>query len=478
MALEQYKAKRNFRKTTEPGPKREKSHRQPLFVIQKHAATRLHWDFRLEDEGVLKSWAVPKEPTLDPTIKRLAVHVEDHPLGYAKFHGDIPAGQYGAGHVDIWDGGTYENLSHRESITEGIEHGRIEFELHGKKLKGRFALIHMKGRDKGGKENWLLIKMKDDYAKPEESNGSRSRLRRPPQRTAKVKSNGKAPGEVVFSHPDKVMFPEPGYTKADLIDYYRDVAPRLLPHLRDRPCTLERFPDGVDAPTRFWQKNTPDYYPSWIRRVNLPHDGKPVNYVLVNDLPTLLYLVNQGAITFHVWMSRVDDLDRPDFVLFDIDRSEATFADVVTVAREVHDVLKDEGIDTLVKTTGKRGLHVLMPWGDVGGYAVAREWAMAIAQRVVREMPKIATVERMKAKRGKRVYLDVMQNDRGKHVVPAYVVRPTPGATMSMPLAWREVNDDLDPTKFDIETALKRIARQKRDPLAALAPKRRAVASR
>lgn len=481
MALEEYKAKRNFRKTDEPGPKLEKGHRKPTFVIQEHHARRLHWDFRLEDEGVLKSWAVPKEPTLDPSIKRLAVHVEDHPLAYGKFHGDIPEGQYGAGHVEIWDNGTYENLSRSVSITQGIDRGRIEFELYGKKLKGRFALVHMKGRDRGKQENWLLIKMQDKHAKPgaAESNGSRSRLRRPPARSARVKKHGQATAEAItFSNLDKVMFPEPGFTKGDIIEYYRDVAPRLLPHLRDRPCTLERFPDGVASPTRFWQKNTPEYYPGWIQRVNIPSDDKPVNYVLVNDLPTLLYLVNQGALTFHVWMSRIDDLDHPDFVLFDIDRSEATFADVVTIARAVHDVLKDEGIDSLVKTTGKRGLHVLVKWGDVGGYAEAQEWAMAIAQRIVREHPKIATVERMKAKRGQRVYVDVMQNDRGKHLVPAYVLRPTPGATVSIPLAWREVNDRLDPAKFDIETAMKRIARQKRDPLAPLLPKHRAVGGR
>jgi bifunctional non-homologous end joining protein LigD len=472
MALEQYKAKRNFRKTAEPGPRLEHSDKQPIFVIQKHAARRLHWDVRLEDEGVLKSWAVPKEPTLDPTIKRLAVHVEDHPLAYANFKGDIPEGEYGAGHVDIWDNGTYENLSPTYSITEGIERGQLEFELHGKRLKGKFALVHMKGRDERGKENWLLFKLRDKFAKERSapgSNGSAGRLRRPAARPVKVKSKGEAPPEVVtITHPDKVMFPEPGYTKADLADYYRRIAPKLILHLRDRPCTLERFPDGVAAATRFWQKNTPDYYPSWIKRVNIPSDGKPVNYVLVNDVETLLYLVNQGAITFHVWMSRVENLDQPDFVVFDIDRSEATFKDVVSVAREVHDVLKDEGIDTLVKTTGKRGLHVLVKWGEVGGYAEAREWALSIAQRVVREFPKIATVERMKAKRGKRVYVDVMQNDRGKHLVPAYVVRPTPRATVSMPLAWREVTAKLDPSKFDIQTALKRLAKQKRDPLAAL----------
>src|SRR5262249_14373718 len=161
-------------------------------------------------------------------------------------------------------------------------------------------------------------KMKDRFAKEGSapaSNGPAGRLQRPAARPVKVKSKGQAPPEgVTITPPDKVMFPEAGYTKADLIDFYHTVAPKLLPHLRDRPWTLERFPDGVDSATHFWQKNTPDYYPGWIKRVNIPSDGKPVNYVLVNDLPTLLYLVNQGAITFHVWMSRVENLDGPDYV--------------------------------------------------------------------------------------------------------------------------------------------------------------------
>src|SRR5438270_98332 len=143
----------------EPVAKVARSAKAPIFVIQKHAATRLHWDFRLEADGVLKSWAVTKEPTLDPAVKRLAVHVEDHPLGYATFHGDIPTGEYGAGHVEIWDRGTYEP---KFDVTEGIRRGKVEVTMHGRKLKGAFALVRMGPPSE--KENWLLIKMKDDYA--------------------------------------------------------------------------------------------------------------------------------------------------------------------------------------------------------------------------------------------------------------------------------------------------------------------------
>lgn len=168
MSLETYKKKRNFDKTSEPQPRAAKSHRRPIFVVQEHHASRLHYDLRLEADGVLKSWAVPKQPSLDPSDKRLAVHVEDHPLDYANFSGEIPAGEYGAGLVKIWDEGTYENLlaskPHPQTITEGIRTGHLEIELRGRRLKGSFALVRMKGR--GKKDNWLLVKMKDKEARP------------------------------------------------------------------------------------------------------------------------------------------------------------------------------------------------------------------------------------------------------------------------------------------------------------------------
>jgi bifunctional non-homologous end joining protein LigD len=167
MGLQLYKKKRDFKDTPEPAGKIEKKKGKLIFVIQRHDASRLHYDFRLEAEGVLKSWAVPKGPSLNPTDKRLAVMVEDHPKSYASFEGDIPAGNYGAGHVDIWDNGMYEpEDENRELITEkqfleDLQKGTIKFRLHGKKLKGSFALVLMKGR---GDNNWLLIKHRDEYA--------------------------------------------------------------------------------------------------------------------------------------------------------------------------------------------------------------------------------------------------------------------------------------------------------------------------
>lgn len=492
MALEEYRKKRDFKRTPEPGGTVAKHRGEPIFVIQEHHATRLHYDFRLEADGVLKSWAVTKEPTLDPSIKRLAVEVEDHPLGYATFSGDIPAGEYGGGHVEIWDHGTYRNIMLEKpepaTITEGIAAGHLEFELHGERLQGRFAMIRMK--DHGPKHNWLFIKMKDEFALPPEEHGEKPATEERASRSKKPKSGAndgstkRAPAasgagrtkaasrdgearEIEFSHLDKVMFPESGYTKGELIDYYRSVADRLLPHLRDRPVTLERLPDGIrEGAPRFWQKNTPSYYPAWIKRVELEsEEGKPVNYALVNDVETLLYLVNQGAITFHVWQSRIGSPDQPDYLVFDLDPGERPFTDVVAVARTLHGILEDEKIDVFVKTSGKSGMHLIVPWTVPGGYDEAREWAVEVGQRAVAEAPAIATMERSKSNRGGRLYLDVMQNVRGRHVVPPYVVRAVPAATVSAPLTWREVTPKLTPAKFDIKSMPGRISRQKQDPL-------------
>src|SRR2546421_662173 len=206
------------------------------------------------------------------------------------------------------------------------------------------------------------------------------------RRRCRVRKKAEAPSSasVKFTHVEKVMFPAKGYTKGDLLEYYHKVSRLLLPHLRDRPVTLQRYPDGVrDGAPQFWQKRTPEYYPSWIPRVDIKSvDGTRVNYSIVNDAQTLLYLVNQGAITFHVWLSRIQQPDLPDYVLFDLDPAQRGFADIVKIAKELFKILEnEEDVRSCLKTSGKRGLHVLVPWK--GDYEKARGWAMSVAQRAV-----------------------------------------------------------------------------------------------
>jgi bifunctional non-homologous end joining protein LigD len=275
---------------------------------------------------------------------------------------------------------------------------------------------------------------------------------------------------VELTHAEKMMFPERGITKGEVFAYYEKIADRLLPFLRDRPVALQRYPDGI-GPGRphFWQKNTPAYYPKWIRRVEIvADDGRKVLYPLVDNVETLLYLVNQGTITFHVWFSRVESLERPDFCLFDIDPKTATFEKVIVVAQALHRVLSSERIQSYIKTSGKSGLHIFVPWTLTKGFDDVKKWAMSIAQRIVDEMPDIATVIRNPKLRGGKVYIDTLQNARAQLFAAPYVLRNVEPATVSTPLEWKEVKEGLDPGAFTISSILRRLSRQRRDPLAGL----------
>ncbi len=497
--LDTYRQKRRFNATPEPSgtARRSAPAAGHSFVIQEHHASHLHYDLRLEVDGVLKSWAVPKEPVMDVAVKRLAVQVEDHPLEYATFHGDIPQGEYGGGHVEIWDSGAYENLMAEKNppldMPAALEAGHLEFALHGQRLHGAFAMVRMKGPRQ--KANWLLIKMKDaregggpdpagrTAANPDAPGAAPARaakLRKPPKHAAhphaaathsnaaKGTTAAAAPGIPEFTHVDKVLFPETGVTKGDVLKYYLSVADRLLPWLKDRPITVERLPDGVQAGApQFWQKNTPTYYPDYIPRITLADEHgkhKKIDYALINNVEALLYFVNAGALTFHTWFSHVGSLDKPGYVLFDFDIGPADFADCVTAAKNLRKLLEDQRLDPVVKTSGKSGLHVLAA-PPQPTFEAARGWAMDLALQLVKLQPAALTVERSKEKRQGRIYVDVMQNGKGKHVVPPYVLRPTPLATVSMPLEWKDITASLDVKKYTLAKAQDILDKRKTDPL-------------
>jgi len=269
------------------------------------------------------------------------------------------------------------------------------------------------------------------------------------------------PQRIRFSNTEKVLYPKARITKGQVLEYYERISPWLLPYLRNRPVTIERLPEGLAGkhPPHFWQKNTPEYYPAWIPRVELATEGgKLVRYPMVNDVETLLYLINQGTLTFHVCFSTVDDLARPDFVLFDLDPGRAGMGELVTIAKELHRQHEACGVGCTVKTSGKSGLHVIAPW-QKGGYEEARAWAMSIARNVAAKLPELATTSRQKDKRGGRVYIDVIQNALGHHAVAPYVLRDTPEATVSTPLDWDELSPRLEPRRFNIKTIFDRLKR-------------------
>lgn len=838
MSLGKYHQKRKFDDTPEPSGKEKKSRGTLHFVVQKHAASHLHYDFRLEMDAVLKSWAVPKGPSLNPDDKRLAIMVEDHPLDYKNFEGIIPKGNYGAGTVIVWDEGTYyfnEGASYKESkkiFDEGLKKGHLRVYLEGKKLKGEFSLVRLHTP----KENeWLLIKKNDAYASSEDitkkdtsvkTNKSIEDLseKKEPASSKKKVEKKKSPAEPThfneeqqspmphaikpmlatpvekpFNHPEWVFeikwdgyraiaeiegtdvhlysrnnlsfdqkfppvrdslsklnlhavidgeivaidkngnpsfqalqnylttdpvqlkyyvfdllylngystigltllerkellkealpendtviysehFPEKGidfyeasqaqhlegiiaknakslyspgvrtkewlkikaqksqeaiicgyteprgsrkeigalilgvyekneliyighsgggfteaglkdikkklvpleikecpfktvpktntkphwvqpeliceisfsewtgeglmrhpvfmgmrtdktpeeitkdtelpvvsiiknekikkkekkghqmnrkpialeesrqlknstdkeiliekkklkltnlnkiywpkekYTKGDLIDYYMNIADYMLPYLKDRPQSLNRYPNGIEGDS-FFQKDVKNLLAEWIRTIPITSgpEEKIVNYLVCEDKASLIYMANLGCIEINPWSSRIHSLNNPDFMIIDLDPLDISFNKVIETALVVKEILDQAGADSYCKTSGATGLHILVPLAAQYDYEHCKQFAHIIASLVNKRLPKITSIERSPGKRNKRVYVDYLQNSRGQTIASAYSVRPKPGATVSTPLNWEEVQKGLSPGDFTIKNMGERL---------------------
>jgi bifunctional non-homologous end joining protein LigD len=833
MTLKKYQAKRKFEQTPEPEGGEVSSQGPLRFVVQLHRASHLHYDFRLELDGTLKSWAVPKGPSLNPEDKRFAVMVEDHPLDYRTFEGVIPKGNYGAGTVMVWDEGTYhsrQTADRAESeriLKEGLQKGHITFVVYGKKLKGELALVKLK---KGEENGWLLLKKRDEFAidrdvtefersvasnrtleeiagralqagevwpAPKKSavldlsdvpRSNMPRRVRPMLATTVEKSFDRsgwfyeikwdgyraiaevenqrvrlysrnqlsleerfAPlveslqrlgceavldGEVVvvdetgkphfqllqhyqksregqlvyfvfdllhlnghdlrklpltrrkelllqilpdlphvqmsdhieehgvdffkiasqkglegiiakdaaspylegrrslswlkvkthrrqeaviggftrprggrknfgalllgvydhdgltyightgtgfgektlaeihsrlepltqqacpfkkrpvanapvrwvrpelvcevtfqewteealmrhpvfvgmrddkrpssvrrenpepvakvlaerevrnkrrkpasspalkrsvtsighreqeqlsidghnlkLTHLNKVYWPAERYTKRDLVNYYREVAPFILPYLKDRPQSLNRHPDGIES-EGFYQKNV-ENTPPWVKTVKIHSDSgqKDINFLLCQDEATLVYLANLGCIELNPWSSRVGMLERPDYLVIDLDPEDISFDQVIEAALKVREILEQAEAVSVCKTSGKTGLHIYVPLGAQYTYEHGRQLGEIIARLVHRKLPKSTSVVRSPTKRQKKVYLDYLQNRQGQTLAAPYSVRPIAGAPVSTPLSWSEVKPGLDPMQFTIRTLPKRLDR-------------------
>ena len=553
MALKEYKQKRSFSKTPEPkgGKPGEKS---LLFVVQKHAASHLHYDFRLEMDGVLKSWAIPKGPSLDPADKRLAMQVEDHPFDYKDFEGIIPQGNYGAGTVMVWDTGTYEPLeeikgaggskelktvtgtkaAQNKVLLKELTSGSLKFRLNGKKLKGEFALVQTKGR---GDNSWLLIKHRDKYAtdkpvidkdksvvskktleqiakNPESAQWESNKKTSGPRATAvpktarnaanatkaatasgtkttAAKSSAKtkiarnaaptavatkerkelipageetqtvkiAGHELTFQHLSKIFWPKEKYTKRDLLNYYYQIAPYILPYLKNRPQSLNRHPNGITGPG-FYQKNVSGKVPDWITTFpyHTAEDPEEKEFLVCTDEASIIYMISLGCIELNPWSSRVSAPDNPDWCIIDLDPDKkTTFDQVIEAAQVTKKVLDAAGVDSYCKTSGSTGLHVYFPLGAKYSYEHSKEFARLVVELVHSEIPDYTTLERTVSQRKGRMYLDFLQNRPQATIAAPYSVRPKPGATVSAPLHWEEVKKGLTMQEFTIRTMLERV---------------------
>jgi bifunctional non-homologous end joining protein LigD len=469
------------------------------FVVQEHHASMLHFDFRLEMGGVLKSWSIRKGPSLDPSDKRLAVTTEDHPVEYLKFEGHIPEGNYGAGEHMIWDEGKYELVVGDDEL-EQFEEGKLKIRLHGKKIEGEFNLFRLGGRDK----QWLLIKSRDEFAQPgwkldllvKDDNWEAETRRAPRRKPEKGRRSAQAGvrkistpkgsidkaipagrafkseslgGDAVvkvgshvvaLTNLDKTYWPDEGYTKGDLIKYYFEVAKYILPYLKDRPLIMKRYPNGIAG--SFFHQHDVNEAPDYVRTETLEVEGHTVDYIVGDNPSTLLYMANLGAIERHPWHSRVRNIDRPDWFVFDLDPQGVAWEDICDVAMSCKEILDGLGLDSYAKTSGSRGIHVYVPIRPVYTYEQVADFAERVAAIIERENGDVATLERSLKKRKKaRIYLDHMQNARGKSVVAPYSVRPKPGATVSAPLEWDEVKrKTVTISDFTIRTMPERLKRR------------------
>ncbi|NEB05460.1 non-homologous end-joining DNA ligase [Streptomyces sp. SID13726] len=264
---------------------------------------------------------------------------------------------------------------------------------------------------------------------------------------------------VEVHRPDKVLFPAGDgakeYTKGDLVDYYRSVAPFMLPHLRGRPLMLERHPDGLGGP-RFMQKNTPDGYPEWIGRVEVPKEGGTVRHTVCDDTATLLYLADQAALTVHRWLSRAGDVERPDRMVFDLDPAgDDDFAAVHEAAWLLGELLDELRLPSALMTTGSRGLHVIVPLDGRQGFDEVRAFAKDVADTLVAGHPDRFTTAARKKDRGHRLYLDVQRNGYAQTAVAPFTVRAKPGAPVATPMSWTQLDDPgLDARRWTVADAL------------------------
>jgi bifunctional non-homologous end joining protein LigD len=280
---------------------------------------------------------------------------------------------------------------------------------------------------------------------------------------------------VRLTHPDRLMWPEAGITKRDLYDYFGAVAETMLPHVRDRPVSLQRFRGAVED-GGFFQKEIPKGAPDWIARVSVPKRDGTVCHLLANDRETLQWLAQQGCVTPHVFTSRADRLDRPDRLVIDLDPSHEDFGAVRRAALACGEALRDRGLEPFAMVTGSRGIHVVVALKRTRDVEAVLAWSRTFAAELAEQHPDTLTTEFRKAKRDDRLYLDVARNGQAQTVVPPYAPRPRPGAPVATPLRWEELEDDtLKPDGWTLKTILGRLEQLGGDPWSGIAASARAL---
>jgi bifunctional non-homologous end joining protein LigD len=505
--LAPYHAKRDFARTPEPAGGAPQAAAGPLrFVVQRHRARRRHYDLRFEMNGVLASWAVPNGPTLDPAAKRLAVHVEDHPIEYIDFEGVIPAGEYGGGDVIVWDSGTWEPHETDDPVA-AVAAGELHADVSGQKLRGRFILVQ-RGRSREESNQWLLMHKHDEFAvagwdaedHPESvlSGRTNDEVKADPDRIwrsdlpaseASVELRPRpVPGaseeelaaleelgnggtwhvfgrDLRLTNLDKELFParqgDSPVTKRELIRYAAQIVPVIMPYLAGRPLNMNRFPGGAGRPG-FWNKQLPDHAPAWLPRWDNPDakEGRTTTYLVVDEPAALVWVANYGALEWHAWTSLAADPASPTYALIDIDPGAATtWEEILVLARLHRTALAHLGVRAQPKVTGRRGIQIWIPVSPGLTYQDTRVWVERLSKEIGSVVPDLVSWKWDVSERHGLARLDYTQNVSNKTLVAPYSPRAAPGAPVSAPIEWDELDDPaLRPDAFTIRTVPERVA--------------------
>lgn len=452
--LTKYNSKRDFNNTKEPkGTRKKEKSKKLIFCVQHHLARKDHYDFRLELNGVLLSWAVPKGPSYNPKEKRLAVHVEDHPYEYRNFEGVIPKGQYGGGVVQLWDEGKWIPI---EEPNKTYKEGYLKFILKGKRLKGAWTLIHFK------ENNWLLIKEKDNIKGFSDITKFKTSIKT--GRTIKeiennLKTNKKSKAKIEITHPNKVMYPKSKITKEEVVEYYEKVADCMLPYIKNRIVSVKRCPEGIDGNIFFKKHLEPNR--EGIKEIKMPskQDKKDDYYYIINE-KGLINEANMNSIEFHVWGSNIKKINNPDIMVFDLDPDEnLNIKKVREGVKDLKKILDELNLKSYLKTSGGKGYHVVVPIKNKTTWKKFRDIAKNIAKLMENKWPDKYTSNIRMEKRKDKIFIDWIRNTKGATSIAPYSLRARPNASVSMPIKWSEL-DKITPNEITIKEAIKRLKRK------------------
>jgi len=455
--LHSYHEKRNFNSTPEPiGTIKHKS-KKLHFVVQHHLARKDHYDFRLEWNGVLKSWAVPKGPSYNPMDRRLAVCVEDHPFDYRNFEGVIPKGEYGAGPVMLWDEGFFEPIG---DFQKGLQKGNLKFILKGSRLHGAWSLIHFK------ENHWLLIKEKDNFLgfrniSIYDRSVRTGRTMEEIQQEIKIQTSKENAivQNISVTHPDKVIFSNPKITKLDIALYYEKVAKRMFPFLQHRLISTIRCPKGING-EKFFKKHFQEANSNLGMIPVINDKGVKRDYYYLKNTSALISEVQMNGYEFHIWGSEVSNLNHPDMLVFDLDPDEGmSLKQIRQGVRDLKSLLDELSLISFLKTSGGKGYHIVVPIHSLKTWKSFRNFAQNIAKFMEEKWPDKYVSNVRKKDRKNKIFIDWIRNTKSATSVAPYSIRTRKGAKVSMPISWKEL-DKVNPDGISMQEAIQSLTRK------------------